>query len=141
MARTSRKNLASAPCAEPEHAVYRAAAYIRLSRDDAKRGDSLETQRDIIENFIAAAPDIRLAEVYCDNLRTGTNFERPGFQRMLADAESGRINCIIVKDLSRFGRNAIDASFYIEKQLPAMGVRFIAVTDSFDSLDGQNSLF
>ena len=135
MARKSRKNIAAAACSAPEQTVYLAAAYIRLSRDDAKRGDSLETQRDIIENFIAASPDIRLTEVYSDNQRTGTNFDRPGFTRMLADAEAGRINCIIVKDLSRFGRNAIDASYYIERQLPALGVRFISVTDSFDSLD------
>ena len=135
MARKSRKNQAAAACSAPEQTVYLAAAYVRLSRDDAKRGDSLETQRDIIENFIAASPDIRLTEVYSDNQKTGTNFDRPGFTRMLADAEAGRINCIIVKDLSRFGRNAIDASYYIERQLPALGVRFISVTDSFDTLD------
>ncbi len=65
---------------------------------------------------------------------TGTNFERPGFQNMLKDAENGLINCIIVKDLTRFGRNAIDAGYYLERYLPALGVRFIDVTDSYDSL-------
>lgn len=141
MARKSRKqSLVSAPT-EPVQKVYNAAAYIRLSSDaKKKRGDSLETQQDIIENFIAASSDIRLTEVYCDNYATGTNFERPSFQRMLADAECGRINCIIVKDLSRFGRNAIDAGYYIEKQLPALGVRFIAVTDSFDSIEGDGGI-
>ena len=135
MARKSRKNLdiAAVPVAT-EPVYYRAAAYTRLSSDvKKKRGDSLETQRNIIENFIATAQGIELAGVYTDNYATGTNFDRPGFQRMLADCESGKINCVIVKDLSRFGRNAIDAGYYLEKYLPALGVRFIAVTDDFDS--------
>ena len=112
MARKSRKDGAAVPVAQKQAVVYAAAAYIRLS-SDAKRkpGDSLETQQDIIENFIAASPDIQLTEVYIDNQATGTNFERPAFQRMLEDAENGRINCIIVKDLSRFGRNAIDCGY------------------------------
>jgi len=142
MARKSRKNL-DAAIAEPIAAsvFYNAAAYIRLSSDDKKkRGDSLETQRNIIENFIAAAPDIRLQNIYSDNNATGTNFERQGFQQMLLDAESGSINCIIVKDLTRFGRNAIDAGYYLEKYLPALGVRFIAVTDGFDSNDGDGGI-
>lgn len=116
---------------------FNVGAYRRLSADDKKkRGDSLETQQNIIENYIAASPDIRLVETYTDNNATGTNFDRPGFQKMLADIESGKINCIIVKDLSRFGRNAIDAGYYLEKYLPTLGVRFIAITDSYDSLDG-----
>jgi len=141
MARKSRKETAAVPVAQKQAVVYNAAAYIRLS-SDAKRkpGDSLYNQQDIIENFIAASPDIQLTEVYIDNQATGTNFERPAFRRMFEDAESGRINCIIVKDLSRFGRNAIDCGYYIEKQLPALGVRFIAVTDSFDSLDGDGGI-
>jgi len=143
MARKSRKNLSVEPdvVTEPQLAIYNAGEYIRLSADDAKkRGDSLETQRDIIESFVATTPDIRIVEVYTDNKTTGTNFERPGFQRMLADVESGRINCIIVKDLSRFGRNAIDAGYYIEKYLPSLGVRFIAVTDMFDSNEGDGGI-
>ena len=121
--------------------IYRAGAYLRLSCDDTKkRGDSIETQQNIIENYIAAAPDISLTEVYIDNNTTGTNFERPGFQQMMADTERGKINCIIVKDLTRFGRNAIDAGYYLEKHLPTLGVRFIAVTDSYDSLDGNGGI-
>lgn len=134
MARKSRKNVETVAILEPKRVFYNAAAYTRLSSDDKiKPGDSLKNQYDIIENFVAAAPDIRIVETYTDNSATGTNFDRPAFQRMLSDAQSGRINCIIVKDLSRFGRNAIDAGYYIEKYLPALGVRFIAVTDSFDS--------
>ena len=71
---------------------------------------------------------------------TGRRFDRPGFEKMLADIECGRINCIIVKDLTRFGRNAIDAGFYLEKHLPALGVRVIAVTDSYDSNDGDGGI-
>ena len=137
MARKSRKGSVETPAVQEQDVVYNAAAYIRLS-SDAKRkpGDSLYNQQDIIENFIAASPDIRLADIYIDNQATGTNFERPAFARMLEDVENGRINCIIVKDLSRFGRNAIDCGYYIEKHLPALGVRFIAVTDAYDSLAG-----
>lgn len=143
MARKSRKHLQFQEdvVMEPQAVIYNAGAYTRLSSDDRKkRGDSLETQRDIIENFAAVSTDIRIVEVYSDNNATGTNFDRPGFQRMLADAMSGRINCIIVKDLSRFGRNAIDSGFYIEKYLPSLGVRFIAVTDQFDSNDGDGGI-
>ena len=141
MARKSRKIPTTVLVVQKQDAVYNAAAYIRLS-SDAKRkpGDSLYNQQDIIENFIATSPNIRLVDIYIDNQATGTNFERPAFVRMLEDAESGRINCIIVKDLSRFGRNAIDCGYYIEKHLPALGVRFIAVTDSFDSLEGDGGV-
>ena len=140
MARKSRKNIETVIATEAVQTVYSAGAYTRLSSaDKKKRGDSLETQKDIIENFVAAMPDIRIVGTYTDNNATGTNFDRPGFQRMLADAESGRINCIIVKDLSRFGRNAIDAGYYLEKYLPSLGVRFIAVTDSFDTNEGDGA--
>ena len=144
MARKSRKHLNAETERESvsTRVSYNAAVYVRLSCDDTKkRGDSLETQRNIIENFVATASDIRIVEVYSDNNSTGTNFERPGFQKMLSDIECGRINCIIVKDLTRFGRNAIDAGYYIEKHFPALGVRFVAVTDSFDSIDGDGGLF
>ncbi|GHU94492.1 hypothetical protein FACS1894208_05670 [Clostridia bacterium] len=132
MARKSRKQ----PIIEtiPATIIYNAAAYVRLSADDRrKKGDSLETQRNIIENFVSLATDIRIVEVYEDNSKTGTNFDRPAFQKMLADAGNGKINCVICKDLSRFGRSSIDAGYYIEKYLPSLGVRFIAVTDDFDS--------
>ena len=142
MARKSRKNIdITAVETTPEATHYNAAAYIRLSADAKRKpGDSLTTQRNMIENFIAAAPDINLVQVYTDNNATGTNFDRPAFQRMLADAESGKINCIIVKDLSRFGRNAIDSGYYIEKYLPSLNVRFIAITDDFDSNDGDGGI-
>jgi DNA invertase Pin-like site-specific DNA recombinase len=105
-----------------------------------KRGDSIETQRNIIENYVTTTPGIRIADSYTDIDTTGTNFDRPGFRRMLDDAQSGKINCIIVKDISRFGRNAIDGGYYLDKVLPSLGVRFIAVTDQYDSDEPENGL-
>jgi len=142
MARKSRKNMVEETLiTATESIMYRAGAYKRLSSSDTKkRGDSLETQQKIIENYISEAPDIQLSESYADNNATGTNFDRPGFQKMIADAESGKINCIIVKDLTRFGRNAIDSGYYLEKYLPALNVRVIAITDNYDSNDGDGGI-
>jgi len=139
MARKSRKNMeAAAPVNDT--LVYRAAGYVRLSvEDNNKKGDSLETQKAILQNYTALMPDIRLHSFYVDNGTSGTTFERPAFNRMLADAESGVINCIIVKDLSRLGRSAIDTGYYIEKYLPSLNVRFIAVNDDFDSIRDLNN--
>ena len=86
---------------------------MRLSVEfNSNRGDSLETQRQIMEAYLALCPDIEIIEVYTDNGVTGRTFERPGFQKMLEDIEQGKINCVVVKDLSRQGRNAIDSGFY-----------------------------
>ena len=141
MARKSRKDAAA--LAAPKKAtmkIWRAALYIRLSVEfNGKRGDSLETQQQIMEAYIALCPDIEIAEIYTDNGTTGRTFEREAFQRMLADVEAGRINCIVVKDLSRLGRNTIDTGYYIEKYSPLHGVRFIAVNDQFDSEDSERS--
>ncbi len=134
MARTSRKN----PTATLELGAirprYSVAAYIRLSvEDNKKKGDSVETQKSILDDFIAMNPELHLYDYYIDNGTTGMNFSRPAFQKMLSDAENGVINCIIVKDLSRFGRNVIDTGYYIEKYLPVLKVRFVAVNDNFDN--------
>ena len=141
MARKSRKNIAvlEAP-KQPAMKVWQAALYIRLSVEfNGKRGDSLETQRQIMEAYTVLCPDIEVVGVYTDNGATGRTFEREAFQRMLGDIEAGKINCIVVKDLSRLGRNTIDTGYYIEKYFPLHGVRFIAVNDQFDSEDGENS--
>ena len=141
MARKSRKDVAIPE--KPKKAamkIWRAALYIRLSVEfNSKRGDSLETQRQIMEAYIALCPDIEIAEIYTDNGTTGRTFEREAFQRMLADIEDDKIDCIVVKDLSRLGRNTIDTGYYIEKYFPLHGVRFIAVNDQFDSEDSENS--
>ena len=141
MARKSRKDAAA--LAAPQKAamkIWRAALYIRLSVEfNGKRGDSLETQRQIMEAYAALCPDLEIVEVYTDNGITGRTFEREAFQRMLADVDAGKINCIMVKDLSRLGRNTIDTGYYIEKYFPLHRVRFIAVNDQFDSEDSENS--
>ncbi len=141
MARKSRKNLVALDAPKQSAVkVWKAALYIRLSVEfNSKKGDSLETQRQIMEAYIALCPDIEIVEVYTDNGITGRTFEREAFQRMLRDIEARKIDCIVVKDLSRLGRNTIDTGYYIEKYFPLHGVRFIAVNDQFDSEDSENS--
>ncbi len=133
MARKSRKNVIATN--ETNLAkIYNTALYIRLSVEDSKkRGNSIETQKSILENFVALNTDIKAFDTYIDNGTTGTNFERPQFKRMISDIESKKINCVIVKDLSRLGRNSIDTGYYIEKYFPLNDVRFISVNDNFDT--------
>jgi DNA invertase Pin-like site-specific DNA recombinase len=134
MARKSRKSLEENKCCVA--ICVRVGVYVRLSVEDTKkRGDSIESQRCIIENYIALNPDFEIVDTYIDNGISGTTFERAEFNRMLADIESGKVNCIVVKDLSRLGRNTIDTGYYIEKYFPAANVRFIAVNDNYDSGD------
>jgi DNA invertase Pin-like site-specific DNA recombinase len=141
MARKSRKHIEATPSPAASVQNYVAAGYVRLSAEDRKKkGDSIETQKAILENYIALQPDIHLRDFYVDNGTSGTTFDRPAFNKMLLDAERGVINCVIVKDLTRFGRNAIDAGYYLEKYLPALGVRFIAVTDDYDSNTGDGGI-
>ena len=140
MARKSRKNRATEVESLPAASFWRAGLYVRLSVEfNGNRGDSLETQRQIMEAYLALCPDIEIMEVYTDNGVTGRTFERAGFQKMLEDIEKGKINCVVVKDLSRLGRNAIDTGYYIEKFFPLHHVRFIAVNDQYDSEDNANS--
>lgn len=141
MARKSRKNpvVQEAP-AHVGITVWKAALYIRLSVEfNGRRGDSLETQQQIMEAYLALCPDIEIAAVYTDNGTTGRTFERKAFQQMLDDVERGKINCVVVKDLSRLGRNAIDSGYYIEKYFPLHQVRFIAVNDQYDSENKENN--
>lgn len=96
----------------PSLYVY-VALYIRLSvEDNKKRGCSVENQKLVLNDFLADKPDFVVYDTYIDNGLTGTNFHRPGFQQMLSDIEAGHINCVIVKDLSRLGRNSIDTGYY-----------------------------
>ena len=122
-------------------ALYiRTAMYVRLSVEDSKgRGNSIEVQQNIMEQYLTAKPNFKISKVYIDNGLTGTNFDRPGFQQMLQDIEDGLIDCVVVKDLSRLGRNAIDTGYYIEKYFPLNEVRFISVTDNFDTADTVSS--
>ncbi len=126
---------------EPElsgRRIYRAGGYVRLSVEDGGRPgtDTAELQKDLLRAYIAGQEDMELREIYCDNGRTGTDFERPEFARLMEDVRHGRIDCIVVKDLSRFGRNYLDAGNYLERIFPLLGVRFVAVADHFDT-DGR----
>lgn len=132
MARKSRKDVSVVP--DIQSNLLQTASYIRLSVEDNKnRGNSADTQKQIIENFIAVTPELEVCDTYIDNGLTGRNFDRPEFNRMLNDIEKGKINCVMVKDLSRLGRNSISTGYYVEKYFPLRGVRFIAVTDNFDT--------
>lgn len=139
MARKSRKNvILQENTALPDNekkVLFKAGLYARLSHEkeeNIERG-TIETQMELMKNYVKDHEDIVIEEEYYDASFTGTNFERPDFQRMLEDAKTGRINCIIVKDLSRLGRNYVEMGNYIERVFPFLNVRFIAVTDDFDS--------
>lgn len=119
--------------------VYRAAIYCRLSREDGDKveSNSIASQKAICEDFIAGHEDIELAcEPFIDDGYSGVSFNRPHFKKLEDAIRKGRIDCIVVKDLSRFSRNYIDAGRYLEKLFPQLGVRFIAVNDAYDSLTG-----
>lgn len=138
MARKSRKNQTAAPVCDTSLYI-RTALYIRLSvEDNKKRGHSIDNQKLVLENFLAGRPEFVVYNTYVDNGATGTNFHRPGFQQMLSDIEAGLIDCVIVKDLSRLGRNSIDTGYYIEQYFRAHQIRFIALTDQFDTADASN---
>lgn len=127
--------------------TYRAAVYVRLSKEDGDVADarkaesnSISNQKSLIMNFLKGREDIVPVSVFEDDGYTGSSFDRPGFRAMMAEIESGRINCCVVKDLSRFGREYITAGNYIQRVFPALGVRFIAVTDNVDTADPQSSV-
>ena len=136
MARTSRKQQKqslSQLFSEPAK-LYNVAIYARLSvEDNGKGSDSIESQIEYLEAFIANDPTMRKVAVFIDNGFTGTNFMRPEFQRMIEAARHGDINCIVVKDLSRLGRNYVETGEFLEKVCPFIGLRFIAVNDHYDS--------
>lgn len=108
---------------------YKVAKYIRLSDEDRgkKESESVENQRDIIDNFISKNTELEVFDEYVDDGYTGGNFDRPRFKQMIQDIEDGRVNCIITKDLSRFGRDHIDTGYYLERYLPEKNIRYIAI--------------
>ncbi len=117
--------------------IFNVAPYIRLSREDGDKAESesVANQRDLIEMYIKNQDDMRLHKFYIDDGYTGTNFERPAFQQMIRDIENGIIDCVIVKDLSRIGRNYIDTGQYLERFFPQHRVRFIAINDNIDNFN------
>lgn len=121
--------------------IYNACIYARLSRDDGDKleSDSITNQKALIRDFLSKHPEIHVVSEKTDDGYSGVNFDRPAFQEMMDEIRSGKVNCVVVKDLSRFGRNYIEAGNYIERVFPFMGVRFIAINDSYDSLDKNQS--
>ena len=121
--------------------IWNATLYLRLSRDDGDKEESgsITGQRELLRDYISQHPELREYAIRIDDGFSGSTFERPGFQKMIEDVKAGRTDCIIVKDLSRFGRNYLDAGEYIEKIFPFLGVRFIAVNDNYDSLGEKKS--
>lgn len=144
MARTKRKvnpirPEAAAPT--PTEKTYRTAGYVRLSVEDGGRpgADTLESQKRLITTYIENTPSLTLAGLWCDNGHTGTDFERPEFEKLMERVRHGEIDCIVVKDLSRFGRNYKETGNYLERIFPFLNVRFIAINDNFDTLTAERN--
>ena len=121
--------------------IYNTALYMRLSRDDELQGESgsIQTQRMMLRQY-AAEHGLNVIDEYIDDGWSGTNFDRPDFQRMIDDIEDGKINCVVTKDLSRLGRNYILTGQYTEIYFPSKGVRYIAINDNVDTLNGESEL-
>lgn len=147
MARKSRQKqqaaiLSGTTFQEPERTLstvttkYKTGLYSRLSVYNQGRdeGESIENQVKLLQDYVAEHHDLTLTDVYVDNGRTGTNFHRPEFDRLISDVKSGKINCVVVKDLSRFGRNYLETGYYLQKVFPYYQLRFISVNDAYDSL-------
>lgn len=121
---------------------YNVAAYLRLSKEDNENmeSNSIVNQRELIEQYISNKSDLQLVDYYIDDGYSGTNFNRPGFRRLLQDMKNKKINCIIVKDLSRFARSHIEADMYFENIFPALNIRFISVIENIDSFENPDSM-
>lgn len=125
--------------------IYHAAIYVRLSKEDGDvanaakaESNSISNQKNFIRDFLKDKEDIVVVSERVDDGYSGSNFERPAFKMMMEDIKKGIVDCVVVKDLSRFGREYIDSGRYIERLFPALGVRFIAINDNYDSLDGKD---
>ena len=143
MARKSRKGLVPTTGyeADSKDTCLNAGAYLRISQGRPNESsESIDNQLKIMEDFVRYRPDITIKSTYRDIGVSGRAFERAGFQQMLADIEAGKINCVIVKDLSRFGRNHIETGYYIEMYFSRRGVRFISVNNHVETIDGITNL-
>ena len=125
---------------------YDTALYVRLSKEDGdaasgskNESNSIANQKSLIMDYLQSRPEFRVVSIREDDGFSGTDFNRPAFQAMMEDVKKGVINCIIVKDLSRFGRNYIEVGRYLEKLFPMLGIRFIAVNDNYDSLEADTA--
>ncbi len=115
---------------------YKATKYVRLSYTDDKENesDSIINQKKLIDEFVKNNPDIEIVSERVDDGYSGIVFDRPAFKQMMQDIENGKVNCVIVKDLSRLGREYIETGRYLKRIFPALGVRFIAINDNIDTL-------
>ena len=127
--------------------IYKTAMYLRLSKGDGdvdgigkEESNSITNQRMIILSFLEKHKDLKLVDTYIDDGYTGTNFDRPEWKRMMADIDAGKIDAIVCKDLSRFGRERIETGNYIAKIFKQKGIRFIAINDNIDSYKDPKSL-
>lgn len=138
MARKSRKNTdAVIETLVQTSNYFSTAIYVRLSIENSGKdddGDSIANQISFCKTYLAEHTDLKLYDIYEDNGEKGTNFDRPEFKRMMDDIRGGKVKCVLVKDLSRFGRDYIESGEYLEKIFPFMGIRFISITDGYDSL-------
>ena len=135
MARKSRIAENAMSIISAKEGAYKTAVYARLSTEDLDE-DTLDNQIYLLKSFVGEKTDMVLVDIYADNGFSGTNFERPEFTRLMNDVKTGKVNCIVVKDLSRLGRNYIETGNLIENVFPFLNVRFIAVTDNFDTNEG-----
>ena len=121
---------------------WNVAGYLRLSKEDNENmeSNSIVNQRELIEQYINGKEDLELIEYYIDDGYSGTNFNRPGFEKLLQDMKNKKINCIIVKDFSRFARSHIEADMYFENIFPSLNIRFISVIENIDSFENPDSM-
>lgn len=144
MARKSRK---TTPAVEPvvEAAplqIFPTAIYARLSVENSGKSENVDVianQIEICKSYITDRPYLSLVDTYIDNGHTGTVFDRPEFNRLMNDIKSGRIKCLVVRDLSRFGRDYIETGTYLERIFPQIGLRFIAIKENYDNFDTDGS--
>jgi len=143
MARKSRRQSVIAQKeTETQEKVFKTGLYVRLSIEDVrdrKDSDSIENQAYLLKQFVEERPFLQIYSIYTDNGEKGTNFDRPEFNRLMDDVKAGKVNCIVVKDLSRFGRDYLETGNYLEKIFPFLGVRFISINDNYDSFNPENS--
>ena len=143
MARKSRKDAVAEPIVEVAPLqIFPTAIYARLSVENSGKSEKVDVitnQIEICKSYIADRPYLNLVDTYIDNGRTGTVFDRPEFNRLMTDIKSGRIKCLVVRDLSRFGRDYIETDTYLERIFPQIGLRFIAIKENYDNLDTDGS--
>lgn len=135
MARVSKKRQAAVPVKKEK--IYSVGIYARLSVDGTERkNESIDNQLEMCREYVRKHEDMEIFDCYSNLGKTGTNFQRDDFERLMADVRMRKVDCIVVKDLSRFGRNHLEMGNYLGKIFPFLGVRFIAVNDNFDNMDG-----